>query len=661
MKKHALLTVVLAAALCSACSLKAGVSSTTKDATPALAGERTSTSAPPPTPYVCRVRDIMNSSFRKHVRFQSSGADLRTEVIGNISCTPAYRETRLQELNRQLNDIEKVRGQDSLALVPVLVRIALVYNDEAESSRCIKRALSIAENASPKRPTAEEATTAAQALEMTSSLPVIRDLPIDQTRLLKCVFLLKLEAEGFNSGNYQTLLALTSSLNKKSGAAESCQLLELVIGKTGYLVPYDEPLKATYKEALLSAGRNDEAKVVEAELEARKKQRVAEIEQQLEKALEQARIRAEIDPYGLVQAELRLATFQSGEGDRKSALSHFSNVCRNYGELQPSGDNGELDRELKDWFRSLLRAGMALDDQTIYSFVDACEERDARTHSARSCALEAMKENFSGAKCMELLQHVLDKRRQMRPHDTRAIERVSGELARLYIHSGESAPLVELQKSTLEDAETRFGKDDPRLIPPLVDLADVYHKQGRDEDALPLMDQAASLVDRLKPNGYPFPYIQHMVYFYARRDQLAKADRVLRLGYRLLQQAGDESGLPSACLNDALRSLIEKYQHSEDYEKAESMIGLARENCEKLYFDRSWIGRLNNIYLAHAVQLKEQGKPSQARKVLALSDTELEKALKRNAQNCKNSGTPYSDERPRKERRKMLKERGLYF
>jgi hypothetical protein len=662
-KTGALITTALLASLCSGCSHTAGDSNATKVAAPANGGIFTTKT--PPSPYVCRVRDLMSSSHRKRFYSRADGRelDLRTEFVGTLCCSPDYREKRLKELSQQMHDIEQVSGLDSLPLVPLLIRQALVHSDASESSRCIQRALRIAENASARHPPAKEALNAAQALEETLSLPSLRNLPSEQTRLLKCVFLLKLEAQGLDSNSCRTLTNLTSSLNKDSLAVESCQLLELATSHFDEkFANTDESLKQSYKEALLCAGRKSEADVVEQELASLRKQRNAETEKHMDAAVEAARKRAEIDPYSLAEAELQYASFESGTGNKQSTLIHFGNASRIYRELQTSGDYGQIDRSMTNVLREILRArDLELDEKTLYSFVDDAEERAARAHQTRSYVEYAFDDcrPFAGNRYYDLLRHMLDKRRQLRPHDSQATGKLSAELARHDVDSGSPGELANQRKSLFEEAETRFGKADPQLLAPLVELGDKYHKQGQDELALQHMDRAAALLDRLKPTGYPFPYIQHMVYFYARVNELEKADKALRIGYKLLRRTDDQSASGGACLDDALRSLVERYQNAEEYVKAESLIALAQQNRDKLTNDGLWIDRLNKIYLAHAAQLKRQGKLSQAKKILALSNAEFEKQLKRTENSCKKLGTKYSDKGYRKLRQNVLKERGL--
>lgn len=579
------------------------------------------------------------------------------------------RKKAIEDLNDKLAKLQKTNGKNSLALVPVMVKLIIASNsDSTIASAYLDRCLSICDDASRGTPIPAQALNAAASLHsLCSPNADYGVVAAYDPRVLKPALLLKIKAGGLNPDSRSTLSFLCIGLMAKSESKEACQLIELAMdydkknNKDTFVGEY--PLKGVYALALKASGRDKEAAAIQDEFLALQKAQQAQLAVEADKELEKARKRAEIDPYGLVQATLHSATLHLNVQEKTKALELFNEVLPVYKKLPGSSEGDDLDRVVAEFVRAWLKAAeKKVDEQVIYTFLDTAEERAAQGleqgkalghgrlpgyarlpgyggihgRSQGFSVIDQLCHYYSNLHRLDdesaLLKYVIEKRKELRPDDTEAIEQVTSRLSQLYEQCGLSQDATELKKVALADAERKYGKQDPHIFPVLVETAMGYQEQQHSEEAAPLMDRAASMIPDLEPADKCLTNLHNVVDYFSSQHELAKADKLLRAGYGVLRSTDDNYDVSSARsgLEQSLRKLVDKFSAAGEFESAESLIAFDRDPKNGFRGDdTTWPRQLSDLYLRHAAQMKKRGKLSESKRLLALSNTEFEKEVER--------------------------------
>lgn len=582
--------------------------------------------------YVERLRQIFERLQQAEPTYGSTRTDRYSFELSDLErlCDDARIEKK-KEIQKQMEEVEHASGKDSLRLVPLLVKLAVIAQDDPNRQSYLDQAITISETAARTGQTKDGASEAARSIAVYSDSiwRMRRAVPIDALRASKVVLELTLLTDGFTTEAVENLLKVGQLLAQQGKFLEAIEIVRL--GKN-YLSSVHSPaanaasmrINSQYSALLKSAGREKEAKDVDAQIEVERKNQTtratALVDEQVEKALE----RAEVDPYGLTKAQAQAAVAHLAAGDKAEAYSWFEKALSTYKTLDTSDD--ELSRYLNDFAASwLAKVDRKAEEQMIIEKIIQLDEARAHKGNRYSPTLATIVDHYTQLHryddAISLLQRILEKRKQFQPPNETAVQEIFEALDRVYTASGKEDKSLEVRILSLYSAEAQYGKNDSRIIQPLLKLAEKYRDKNDIEQEKPLMLRTAALM--LATNQFE-DEISRIVEFYVKINQLAEADKFVQEGYKYSQTSPDSIRL--SCLDQALQTLMEKYEKLEEFDKAECLLHAAMKNRP---LETRWVRELSDLHLKHAAQLDRQGKTTESKKLLATSNAEYEQELNR--------------------------------
>lgn len=628
-------TVVQALSLLLICLLMCGCTSNPKSASV------TSTSAQRPLgsdrSYVERLKQTFEKLRRAEPNFVCTRFNSQRgyEVV-RVHTSGEYTQVeKANEVRKKLGETEIAVGKESVLLVPLLVQLAIVAQNDPHRQSYLDRAIALAEEEAKRGGAGEGALEAAEVLSAyIASTGYLRVAPtINSLQVSEVVLELMLGADGFTSEAVKPLLQVSQLLAQQGELTEAIELAKL--GRDYLSNIHSREANAIgmtidihYADLLKQAGRSSEAKETEAQIEATRKKLAADVATQADQKTEKALERAEIDPSGLVTAQLQAALPHLEAGDKDVAYALFDKALSTYKTLETSNTDAAIDHDLNRFVATwLAQTKKKSDEQIIFKVVDAENQKagkDNQPHQVLStivtyyCKLHRYKD------ATYLLQQALEKRKQLQPNGA-AVQEVLALLDQVYNQSDLADKSLEIRIQSLSTAEAQYGKNDPHIVAPLLALAEKYRYKLEVDKARPLQARAASII--LAADQIDQQQILELARFDVEINNLAEADALLRKGY---EQSRSSLNMDSfTWLDQMLRTLMNKYEQLEEFAKAESVFDVAMKNRVSEKTKNGWARQLSTIYLKHAARLKREGKLAQSKQFLAKSNAEYKRELNR--------------------------------
>lgn len=565
------------------------------------------------------------------------------------------QETKFKLLNR-LSEIEKGSGRNSVRLVPILLQLAALPGLD-DGLRNLQRAVAIA-NAAPL--TADKQSDNMAAAEWlyiagspdtffvvaggaNSGSAILTDALRES--LLKASFKLGLKVAGLNSDVLDTLLCLSDIYCKQKHSEELIAIGRATLNALAASADSKESYSMKRKflknyQKNLTALRNDEelAYLDRLESDERKSQKV-EFLQSSSVQLQEAEKRAEVDPYGLLNARVRYASALLSNGDKVKAFDQYRSVLKAYREMPVANVDSDVTRTIWNGILYALKnADTKADEQVIYDLVEAQLEklnREVKRNGSRRTDFTGQlnevaryyMDKHRNDSAIEFMSKTRDKVKKMCPSDYDTYNKVSEELRQLYERFGD----IDHAKEVAQDQLASLTEKDSTAAGHLLGVATFYVRIDNFEKANSIINQVFAIMQsnpesfKQKRSLYRF---QHVAQEYDRKNHPKDADLWIRKLVEIIKKNKSAFEKDLSWADDPVRVVSKEYCKAGDFESAEALVLYAQSSFANFTDEIDFSKDLAEIYTKHAAKLQKDGKASQAQKVLALSNDWFNRSIK---------------------------------
>jgi TonB family protein len=532
---------------------------------------------------------------------------------------------------------ERQYGPYDISLVPLLVSlIAASREDRTAVNQLTERALKIAESAYRGNVSGSGVLQAGETLAVLGGQhPGGNALdPRTRERILRIAYELQLKSTGFTTGSLDTLTDLCQCLQENGNADEALTLYKKTLAcldRSNSAQAYILPFRQRYLMFLRRAHRDQEAQAVQQSLDSEKKKLTSQAQEEADKRLIEARSKAEVDPVGLLRAEISAAVAHLGNEDRQTAQNLAKEAMGAYSKLSPSDIDYRVSDSLWRYVQQQLRqAKTKKDESVVYEYVDATE-RAGTTRGHVSLHMYEIVRHFTElhrkADAVSFLEYVLQKRTEGKA-SLASVSDVASQLVRLYKETGETEKAAKLRDKLASLAETQIGTEDPQQFSALLQASSVCFNSNDYIHGDRLLQKAFSFVEQGKasPRSRDYSMLAQIARNYLIGGKMDESDNLVRKSIEIASKFPSRSS-DLLWFYSVISELSSKYEQMQEYDRAESLLKFVQAHTPADSPAMSTVRNLSDLYLQRAAAMKNQGKISESKRLLAESDRLFQQEL----------------------------------
>ena len=573
-------------------------------------------------------------------------------------------------LRRHIDLIESSEKSKRLSAVPYLWQLQRLYSQtgrEKESIAVIDKVLAIvdSENINQTLDKSEQrlGISIADQMKGYSNGP-------DQERVLKSAFKLKLRLQGFSSSIVFELRSLSQFLIRAGKSDEAVDLYKKAIKQARLMSDQQtaDLLQNGLLVALDAAGKHDDKAQLEIEIKEKTAIKVKTTEAEALRNLSEARDNKNItaDAHLLVLINASDAVLNSNKLDEARKL-----ISESFELLRKTPDksvNSSTFEQMWILVRNLYMRSEAKEDQQIlFQMANLDEKRRAAladafySNAEMSYIVQSLLSRGKFGEAESLLEHLSTLQKQYRPNDLDALIETDKQLRSLYVamnryitvppngaNKGTSAgisnthqrKILELTAQIIELLESKYGRDDIKVLTERISLAGAYAQQGKIAQVDETLDLVYSRIQNASPEkteGTDRPD-QSKIELRILGPKLAKVAEVFLLSGNIAAAEKVTRKSIAISFNEDLNSIInadrivKAYETAGDYARAADFVSYRLQRKELGFGEDSLEAsqqrlQLSELFFKLSRNYAIQGKKSLAEDWAKKSEAEYQRAL----------------------------------